>query len=201
MILDVNNGKIVNGLDEFCIQFNDPYMEMMVKALAKVSSEYMFYDDLKHTENTYVSELYYQWRQLLDNNNPNGLILNIEPNKYLNRSGLKKRVEPDVILHGSQSNCQDNRIACEVKRQGWCEERLIKDMDTLHDLLTSAEIGTVFHQNFKWAVFLQIGGTIERLKDYIKQNSFNDNIWCIVVDDSVTQITIKRIREFKNDRI
>ena len=131
MILDVNNGKIVNGLDEFCIQFNDPYMEMMVKALAKVSSEYMFYDDAKHTENTYVSELYYQWRQLLDNNNPNGLILNIEPNKYLNRSGLKKRVEPDVIFHASQSNCHDNTIAYE-KWPEYDETKLVKSSVELH---------------------------------------------------------------------
>lgn len=200
MILRINRSEIIEeDFNEFRTQINDPYMEMMVKALAKVSSEYMFYNGTKHTENTYISEFYYQWRQLLDRNNPNNLVLNTEPSKFLNRSGIKKRVEPDVILHHSQSNCYDNRIACEVKRRIWSEEGITKDMNTLHDLLTSAEIESVFYQNFKWGVFIQIGGTIDRLKDYIKRHSFNEDIWCIVVDDHVTRLTVDKIGEM-NER-
>ena len=43
MTLTIEDGKIVNGFDAFCAQINDIYMEMMVKALAKVSPKYIAY--------------------------------------------------------------------------------------------------------------------------------------------------------------
>ena len=70
-------------------------------------------------------------------------------------------------------------------------------MKTLNLMLTGAGINKKLTQNFKQGVFIQIGGTIDRLKDYVKQSSFNEDIWCIVVDDNVLQLTVERIGEMK----
>lgn len=200
MVLKIENKEIVKGLGEFrSITNNDIYMEMLVNALAKVSPKYICSETSLHSESTYVTELCHQWRMLIDNNNPNELCLNTEPSKYLNVVNVYRRKEPDVILHREQSNCDDNRIACEIKRKNWANEGFEKDMDTLNSLLTTAKPGSKLYQNFQWGVFIQIGGTIDRLKNYIKRNSFNNDIWCIVVNDDVTQLTIETIGNIKNE--
>lgn len=81
---------------------------------------------------------YHQWRLLLgqEENNPNNLCLNGEPCKHISpKAGWKY---PDLILHHSQADNVDNRIACEFKRKRWTEAGFDKDMQTLHLMLTGA---------------------------------------------------------------
>lgn len=68
-------------------------------------------------------------------------------------------------------------------------------METLNFLLTGGAKSTKLEKNFKWCIFLQIGGTIDKLKKFVKKNSFNKDIWCFVVNDKATQLTIQTIGE------
>ena len=187
------SGIIEEDLNKFRTQIDDLYMEMMVKALAKVSYKYISYGSSFHVERTFLCEFYHQWSLLLKENNPEKLCLNGEPCK--NVDGKLKY--PDLILHDSQRNNENNRVACELKRCKWGKPGVKKDMKTLNLMLTGAGINKKLTQNFKQGVFIQIGGTIDRLKDYVKQSSFNEDIWCIVVDDNVLQLTVERIGEMK----
>ena len=201
MDLNVENGTIVSNLDDFRERTsNDIYMESMIKALARVSSQYITRDSSYHLERTYVNEFYHQWSLFLQLENPQRLYLNGEVCKHLIENNNEKYKYPDLILHHSQDDNQDNRIACEFKRQNWIEDDCQKDMNTLDLVLTSASSNAKLKNNFKWGVFIQIGGTIDRLEDYVRQHPFNEDIWCIVVSDDVSQITIKTIKEmmFKN---
>lgn len=179
----------------------DPYFEMMLMALAKVSKDYITYgeNDL-HTEGTFVSEFYRHWCNLIGDNNPDNLFLNNVPSKYLLDKNVQCRKEPDLILHRSQGNCDDNRIACEVKRASWASENVIKDMHTLNLLLTAENEQSLFRKNFKYGVFIQGGGNISKLKNLANRdgNDFNDNILCVVINDEVNTITIDTIKELKN---
>ena len=199
VVLNVSNGKIANGFEEFCEKVsNDKYMMSMIKALAKVSKNYIIYDTSYHLERTYVCEFYHQWSMLLNENgcNPNDLCLNAEPCKHISQKAEWKY--PDLILHHSQVDNGDNRIACEVKRTGWTESCFNKDMYSLNFMLTGASKDGKLTRNFEWGVFIQIGGSVDKIEDYVKHQHFNDNILCVVVNDDVTQIIIKTMREMKS---
>ncbi len=196
MVLKIENNKIVKGLEEFRSKTNnDIYMEMMVRALAMIPSEYILYDEAKHSESTSMTEFYHQWRILLDENNSNDLHLNTEVVKHFNITEENKRKAPDVILHHSQLDNDDNRIVCEVKRQGWSNDKFEKDMNTLNLLLTAANKNYPLKENFKWGVFIQFGGSIDRIEKCVRNQSFNRNILCFVVNDDVSQITVETIDE------
>ena len=196
MNLKIENGEIVEGLDDFRTRLKDSYMVMMIEALARVSKDYITYGMSYHVERTYVCELYHQWRKILERskNNSSQLCLNAEPSKHIQIESHKEIWKfPDMILHHSQVDNNDNRIACEFKRQGWSEDGFDKDMKTLNYLLTRASDDSRLKYNFKWGVFVQIGGTIENIRNYVRHHSFNENIWCIVVDNEATQLTIQSI--------
>ena len=195
---DLEKDIIIKGLEDYCEKTsNDVYMQTMIKALTKVSKNYITYDTSFHLERTYVCEFYHQWSLLLSQkgNNPNNLCLNGEPCKHIfQKAGWKY---PDLILHHSQADNADNRIACEFKRKRWTEAGFDKDMQTLHLMLTGASKDSKLTKNFEWGVFIQIGGNIENIEDYVKTQQYNENIFCIVVNDDVTEITIKTIGDMK----
>lgn len=198
MILKINNGTITKGFEDFREKVsNDVYMESMIKALAKVSKNYITYDTSFQLERTYVCEFYHQWSLLLrrKRNNPDNLCLNGEPCKHISQKAVWKY--PDLILHHSQNDNVNNRIACEFKRKRWTESSFDKDMQTLNLMLTSASENSKLTKNFKWGVFIQIGGHIENIEDYVKTQQYNENILCIVIDDEIKQISIKTIGEMK----
>lgn len=195
MTLKIEDGEITEGFEEFTRKTDDPYMEMMVKALAKVSNSYIVYDSSYHVEHTYVCEFYHQWSKLLEIDQDKQLCLNGEPCKHLPKKSKESWKFPDLILHHSQCDNEDNRIACEFKRKIWKEGGFKKDMETLNYLLKGADKSTKLEKNFKWYIFLQIGGTIDKLKKYVRKNSFNKDIWCIIVNDNATQLTIQTIGE------
>lgn len=196
MELKICRNVIVKGFEEFrCLVNNDVYMEMMVRALAMIPSEYILYDEAKHSESTSMTEFYHKWRILLDENNLNDLHLNTEVVKHFSIAEGNKWKAPDMILHHSQADNDDNRIACEVKRQGWSNDRFEKDMNTLNLLLTAANKNYPLKENFKWGVFIQFGGSIEKIEECVRNQSFNRSILCVVVNDDVSQITIKTIDE------
>ena len=72
-------------------------------------------------------------------------------------------------------------------------------MKTLNLLLTSANKHLPLEENFKWGVFIQFGGTIERIEKYLENQRFNKDIWYIVVNDDVSRITIKTIRDIRKE--
>ncbi|MBQ8365596.1 MAG: hypothetical protein IJX41_06920 [Bacteroidaceae bacterium] len=198
VVLNVSNGKIANGFEEFCEKVsNDVYMMSMITALARVSKNYITNDTSYQLERTYVCEFYHQWSMLLNEKdcNPNNLCLNAEPCKHISQKAEWKY--PDLILHHSQVDNGDNRIACEVKRKGWKKSCLNKDMCSLNLMLTGASEDGKLTSNFQWGVFIQIGGSVDKIEDYVKHQHFNDNILCIVVNDDVTQLTIGSVEELK----
>lgn len=195
---DPEKDIIIKGLEDFREKTsNDVYMETMIKALTKVSKNYITYDTSFHLERTYVCEFYHQWSLLLsqEGNNPSNLCLNGEPCKHISQKAEWKY--PDLILHHSQADNANNKIACEFKRKRWTEAGFDKDMQTLHLMLTGATKDGKLTKNFEWGVFIQIGGHIENIEDYVKTQQYNENIFCIVVNDDVSQITIKTIEEMK----
>ena len=123
--------------------------------------------------------------------NPDDLCLNGEVIKHIDG----KLKFPDIILHHSQEDNKNNKIACEIKRCKWGKPGVKKDMKTLNLMLTGASPNTNLTQNYDWGVFIQVGGTINRLKEFVCQSSFNENILCIVVDDNVTQLTVQTIAD------
>ena len=198
MVLDVVNGTITTDLKEFRIKAkNDIYMETMIKALARVSSQYITRDSSYHLERTFMCEFYHQWSMLLQMENPKGLYLNGEVCKHLYDNNNEKCKYPDLILYHSQDDNQDNRIACELKRQNWDDKDFAKDMKSLKLVLTSASNNAKLKSNFKWGVFIQIGGSIDRIEAFVNNKRYQKDIWCIVVNDDVTEITIKTIGDMK----
>lgn len=198
MVLDVENGVITTNLKGFRRKAKyDIYMETMIKALARVSSQYISRDASYHLERTFMCEFYHQWSMFLQMENPQRLYLNGEVCKHLNDNNNEKCKYPDLILHHSQDDNQDNRIACELKRNNWEDEDFVKDMNTLKLALTSASYNAKLKENFKWGVFIQIGGDIDRIEEFVKNKCYHKKIWCIVVNDDVSQITIKTIGEMK----
>lgn len=204
MNLTIENGEIKKeDLALFHKEIsNDEYVIMMLKALAKVSKNYITYGSSYHLERTYVCELYHQWSKLLEEkgSNHNHLCLNGEPCKDMPKETKDTWKFPDLILHHSQFDNVDNRIACEFKRKIWNESGFNKDMETLNFLLTGAADNTKLTQNFKWGVFVQIGGTINNLKNYVKHHSFNHRILCVVVDDEVSKLIIHTIGELMTNK-
>lgn len=198
MVLDVENGVITTNLKGFRRKAKyDIYMETMIKALARVSSQYISRDASYHLERTFMCEFYHQWSMFLQMENPQRLYLNGEVCKHLNDNNNEKCKYPDLILHHSQDDNQDNRIACELKRQNWEDEDFVKDMNTLKLALTSASYNAKLKENFKWGVLIQIGGDIDKIEEFVKNKRYHNKIWCIVVNDDVSQITIKTIGEMR----
>lgn len=198
MVLDVENGVITTDLKDFRIKAkNDIYMETMIKALARVSSQYITRDSSYHLERTFMCEFYHQWSMFLQMENPQRLYLNGEVCKHLNDNNNEKCKYPDLILHHSQDDNQDNRIACELKRQNWNDKDFRKDLNTLKLVLTSASDNLKLKSNFKWGIFIQIGGSIDRIERFVQNKRFHKDIWCVVVNDDVKQIHIKTIGELR----
>ena len=165
---------------------------LMLKAVGKVKAKYVEYKDgagnlHAHIERVFAYEFYRQWANILDDrqNNPQKLSLNAEIIKGFNEETdiiddvetKKKICYPDMVLHRSQTDYENNEIVCEIKvLKNLTKDNLVADLTKLSCFVKK---GALFNHPYKIGVFLLVGGTLSDisalLADSIIQNIPSSN--------------------------
>lgn len=155
-------------------------------------------------ERVFAYELYYKWKLNLPQNC--NLVLNAEiEKKYSKWNDAGNYIIPDMVLHNSQANTDNQMLICEIKRQKGC---LNKDLayDDVMRLINLTYLGNEF--KFKLGIFILSGGNEQDLKDILGKNiskiqnlltcvsqETTDRILCITYDINldIQVIPIKKL--------
>lgn len=160
------------------------YFKILFDAIYKVDESFVNYtinvqgdtkmksDDLQeHVERVFAYELYRQWANLLEENGIRNLVLNGEISKGIiddqNRLNPNEKecgtrsIFPDLVLHASQENDNNQLMVCEIKR-----EKDFDDKDFLHDLyklykyINKEDKGFVWAKPFIYGIFILVGSSV-----------------------------------------
>lgn len=170
---------IYNPFSEINLQFgkDNKWFFYLFEALIRVDRSYIEYeiqdiDDVgsskvigtnAHLERVFAYELYRQWMNLLEHHGVKDLIVNGEVGKYITSEFERDKNSneksgrdnfPDLVLHKSQGDDENQIIVCEIKRDG------VNDVDLFLDLYklscyTSKKI--FWKKPFKYGVFILEG--------------------------------------------
>lgn len=223
---------------------DNKYFKILFDAICNVDKSFVMYkvedssypqvtcNDLQeHVERVFAYELYHRWANLLEKNGVCNLALNgeiskkmIEDSKNEEKSNDKKgkcrSIFPDIVLHASQENDDNQLMICEIKR-----EKDFDDTDFLHDLyklykyINDKKQGFVWAKNFQYGIFILVGPSVSLAKlqilksatkvifldETIKWKSFKSDcddcfrrIICITYDGTVLEYdTLKNIIQGK----
>lgn len=181
------------------------YFKSLFDAILNVDKSYITYKDnisnesgeeQEHLERVFAYELYHQWSKILENKGikrEGNIVLNGELSKRgtikipdnENRNSKKQTVYPDLVLHSSQDNDNNQKMICEIKR-----EKNIQSNAISIDLLKLISYTSDYHLNgyrpFKYGIFILVGESASL--DFIK-NRINRNVKIIVKEETDIDIT------------
>jgi hypothetical protein len=127
-----------------------------------------------HLERVFAYELYRQWMNCLEENGIRNLVVNGEIGKCLKDEFAKDSEQdtqkgrdnfPDLVLHKSQGNDDDQIMVCEIKREDVNDGDLLLDLYKLSCYLSEQ---LFWKEPFKYGVFVLEGKTASLSKLKIK---------------------------------
>ena len=158
--------------------------DKLLGAVKSIENDYIVVDydenvpdnDLQ-TERSYVNVLYHRWSSLLDQNpdkpiSSHELRLGSEIVKHF--TAEKGILVPDMVLHGGQNDCENQLIACEIKRElkRSNENEVLKDFIKLYHYLNLKRYvikGDNEDAKYLRAVFIALNSTEEYMVSYIRK--------------------------------
>ena len=182
-----------------CINLNEtrsnPHIEKLCEALRNVKECYFShcFGDNKWevcNERSFAYELYRQWANLLYTNDktaPN-LVLNAEITKKTqnfeqcsnNNPNEEHLYYPDLVLHKSQWDSEQQELICEIKLSS-NSNGILQDLRKLTLYTITEEKGGFLFHPFKIAAFILVNGNFEIIKNAMSESSgLNKNIYCII---------------------
>lgn len=149
-------------------------------------------------ERSFAYELYRKWASKISE----PLILNAEvskSNERFHRKALKiygkeqKRFDPDIVLHHSQLDSDEQALICEIKTDKYLtSKKLYQDLCKLQAYTTQDD---VLYHAFDWGVFILVGGSFEKIVKLLKGIKYhkfiNSRISCIVVNVQCNNVIAK----------
>ena len=149
----------------------DNNLATFIKAVLRVGTPYIYSPSQNETrlERVFAYELYHLWSTQIEkcnkttDNNNHKYILNGEIGKNLSRfiNPADNTIRyPDLVLHKSIDNPDNQGIVCEIKRDENCKKGgLQRDLDKL----ISFVCGPQNEYKFRFGVFLLVGNTISKI--------------------------------------
>ncbi len=151
------------------------YLEYYYNSLMELDDESLKKDtayavDEERAERAYCNDVSKEYHCLLKQKNPFGLRIDAEDTKHmiLSKGEPSPWKFPDLIVHGGRNNTEKQKqmVVCEAKRFS-----ILSSQNFLDDLNKLLEFsGNIIWKGngFKYAVFLLIGGSSDKLSERIK---------------------------------